>query len=60
MKKTDLKSLSVEQLNQQLAEERDRLQKLKFAHAITPIENPNRITQSRKEIARLLTELHSR
>jgi len=60
MKKTDLKSLSVEQLNQQLAEERDRLQKLKFAHAITPIENPNRITQARKEIARLLTELHSR
>lgn len=60
MKKTELKSLSVEQLNQQLVTERDRLQKLQFAHAITPIENPNRITQSRKEIARLLTELNSR
>ncbi|MFN3784365.1 MAG: 50S ribosomal protein L29 [Spirosomataceae bacterium] len=60
MKKTDLKSLSVEQLNEQLVAERERLQKLKFAHAITPIENPNRITQSRKEIARLLTELNSK
>jgi len=60
MKKTELKSLSVEQLNQQLVAERDRLQKLQFAHAITPIENPNRITQARKEIARLLTELNSR
>lgn len=60
MKKTDLKSLSVEQLSEQLVAERERLQKLKFAHAITPIENPNRITQSRKEIARLLTELNSK
>lgn len=60
MKKADLKGLSVEQLQQQIAEEKNRLQKMKFAHAITPIENPKRITESRKVIARLSTELSSR
>ncbi len=60
MKKNDLSGLSSEQLAQQLAEEKGRLVKLKFAHAITPIENPKRITESRKNIARLLTAIHSK
>ncbi|MFT5886280.1 MAG: large subunit ribosomal protein L29 [Arcticibacterium sp.] len=60
MKKVDLKGLNAEQLSQQLAEEKQRLQKLKFAHAITPIENPKRITEARKVIARLSTELSGR
>ncbi|SOE23265.1 LSU ribosomal protein L29P [Spirosomataceae bacterium TFI 002] len=60
MKKVDLKGLSLEQLQQQIAEEKDRLQKMKFAHAITPIENPKRISETRKVIARLSTELTAR
>jgi large subunit ribosomal protein L29 len=60
MKKVDLKGLSLEQLQQQVAEEKDRLQKMKFAHAITPIENPKRISETRKVIARLSTELSGR
>jgi large subunit ribosomal protein L29 len=60
MKKVDLKGLSLEQLQQQIAEEKDRLQKMKFAHAITPIENPKRISETRKVIARLSTELSAR
>lgn len=57
MKKNEIKSLTVEQLNEQVAAEKDRLQKLKFAHAISPIENPMRIRTTRKLIAQLLTEL---
>ncbi|NBA87472.1 50S ribosomal protein L29 [Emticicia sp. CRIBPO] len=60
MKKNDISGLTVEQLQQQISEEKDRLVKLKFAHAITPIENPKRITESRKSIARLLTQLSSK
>jgi large subunit ribosomal protein L29 len=60
MKKIDLSGLTSEQLAQQLAEEKGRLVKLKFAHAITPIENPKRITESRKNIARLLTAIQSK
>ena len=57
MKKNDLSGLTAEQLKQQIAEEKERLVKLKFAHAITPIENPRRITEARKNIARLSTAL---
>lgn len=60
MKKTDIKGLSLEQLKQQITDEKLLLQKLKFAHAITPIENPNRIKESRKIIARLSTELSAK
>lgn len=57
MKKEDLSGLSVEQLEQLIAEEKDRLVKLKFAHSITPIENPRRISEARKTIARMATAL---
>lgn len=60
MKKTSYKELSVEQLNEQIVAEADRLQKLKFAHAISPIENPVRIKAARREVARLKTELSAR
>lgn len=57
MKKNEIKSLTVEQLKEQIAAEQDRLQKLKFAHAISPVENPMRIRTTRKLIAQLYTEL---
>ncbi|GAB3713323.1 50S ribosomal protein L29 [Spirosoma flavus] len=57
MKKEDLKGLSADQLRTEIGAEQDRLQKLNFAHAVSPIENPMRIRESRKRIARLHTEL---
>ena len=57
MKSKEVKALSVEQLNQTLIEEKERLLKLKFAHAVSPIENPMRIRNTRRLIARLMTEL---
>lgn len=57
MKKEEIKALSAEQLREQITAEKDRLLKLKFAHAISPIENPMRIRENRKLIARLNTEL---
>jgi len=43
-----------------VGEERNNLTKLKFAHAVSAIENPIRITRVRKDIARLNTELTKR
>ncbi|PLK43562.1 50S ribosomal protein L29 [Emticicia sp. TH156] len=60
MKKSEIQALSVEQLQQSISVEKDRINKLKFAHAITPIENPMRIRQSRRLIAQMLTELNAR
>jgi large subunit ribosomal protein L29 len=60
MKNSEIKALTVEQLQQTLVEEQDRLLKLKFAHAVSPIENPMRIRNTRRLIARLITELSAK
>ena len=60
MKQSEIKALSLEQLEQNIAVEKDRILKLQFAHAITPIENPMRIRQSRRLIAQLMTEKNAR
>ena len=57
MKSSEVKGLSVEELKKTLAEEKDGLFKLKFAHAISPLENPMQIKEKRRLIARLETEL---
>jgi large subunit ribosomal protein L29 len=60
MKNSELNTLSVEELNQRLLSERENLQKQRFAHAISPIENPMKIKETRKTIARVLTILNTK
>jgi large subunit ribosomal protein L29 len=59
-KGTDLKDLTVQELRDKLAEERQTLHKLRFSHAVSPIENPMQLRFKRKDIARVLTELRKR
>jgi len=56
MKKVDIKKLSLADINNQLISQRDLVSKLKFSHAISPIENPSNIRKAKKVVARLLTE----
>ncbi len=60
MKNSEIVELSTEDLVAQIAEEKAALTKLKFAHAVSAIENPNRIKYTRKTVARLMTELTKR
>ena len=60
MKIKDLSSYTTEELKAQLEEKQELLKRMKFDHAISPIENPSKIRMARKEIARMLTELKSR
>jgi len=60
MKKESLRELSVADLNERLDQTREQLVKMKLNHAVSPIENPNLIRATRKEIARILTELRRR
>ena len=60
MKNSEILELSTEELVARVSEERGTLTKLKFAHAVSAIENPMRITKVRKDIARLNTELTKR
>ena len=60
MKSADIKQLSTNDLRERIKEEKSNLAKLKLNHAVSPIENPLKITFSRKVVARLQTELRSR
>ena len=60
MKQSEIKDLSAAELQEKLSQTKKAYADLKMAHAISPIENPLRIRASRKEIARLLTELSAK
>jgi len=59
-KKLNIKELSVEELNTNLAAEEENLRRLRFGHAVSPIENPMRIGQTKKAVARIKTELRAK
>lgn len=60
MKKEDINSLSVEELQDRLTQEQEAFIKLKFAHAISPVENPMKIRTNRRLIARIKSALHAK
>ena len=60
MKDTILTEMPINELNDLLLSEKERLSKLKMSHAVSPLENPLSIKYSRKKIARIMTELSSR
>ena len=55
-----LKDLNENDLKARIAEDKLRLKKLEFAHAISPLENPMTIRNLRRELARLKTELNKK
>jgi large subunit ribosomal protein L29 len=57
MKQRVVAELSTPELKERLVEEQLHLSKLTLNHAISPIENPNKIKEQRKTIARLKTEV---
>jgi len=60
MKNSEIRALTVEEISQKIVIEKEAMQKLKFAHAISPIENPVKIKTTRKLIARLKTALRQK
>lgn len=60
MKNSDIRNLSVSELKEKVAAEKEALRKIQFAHKISSIENPMRIKETRKLIARLSTELRAK
>ncbi|MGO1520895.1 MAG: 50S ribosomal protein L29 [Sphingobacterium sp.] len=60
MKYSEIVELSTEDLTARLKEEKASLNKLKFAHAVSAIENPNVLKAARKTIARISTEITKR
>jgi len=60
MKQSVIAELSTKELKERLEEETKQLLKMKMHHAVSPIENPNRIKEYRKTVARMKTEIKAR
>jgi large subunit ribosomal protein L29 len=60
MKNSEIIALTTEEITQKIVSEKEAMQKLQFAHAISPIENPMKLRATRKMIARLKTALRQK
>lgn len=58
MKVSDIKELSIEDIQAKIAEEKANYAKLKVSHKVSQLENPLSIRDTRKNIARLSTVLN--
>lgn len=60
MKANEIRELSAEELNKKLAELKDELFKLRFQHAINQLDNPHKISEVKKDIARVMTVIREK
>ena len=60
MNKAEIKELSTKELTERLEAAVVALNQLEINHNISPLDNPAKITQERRMIARMKTELRSR
>jgi len=56
----NIKDMSTADLQEKLEQTREQLVKLRLNNAVSPLDNPNQIRNTRKSIARYLTELRRR
>jgi len=60
MKQSEIKELSVAELQEKLVEFKKNYTDLKMAHAISPLEAPLQLKVIRKTVARIATEINTR
>ncbi|HCT29986.1 MAG TPA: 50S ribosomal protein L29 [Bacteroidales bacterium] len=60
MKTAEIRELSLKELQERIENEEAQLLKLKLNHSISPLDNPMKITESRKNITRMKTILTER
>lgn len=60
MKTSEIKELTSKEIVERLQVEKESLVRLKLNHAVSPLDNPMVIKESKQSIARLKTILHER
>ncbi len=60
MKTAEINELAVADLVERIEAEKANLNRLKVAHAVSPIESPAKIRKARRDIARMLTVLRQK
>ncbi|MBQ8288037.1 MAG: 50S ribosomal protein L29 [Clostridia bacterium] len=60
MKASEIREMTAEQLEAKLGELKEELFNLRFQHAINQLDNPHKIADVKKDIARVMTILHQK
>ncbi len=60
MKVSEIKELTSKEIAEKLQLEQESLVRLRLNHAVSPLENPNRLRETKQTIARLMTVLRER
>ena len=60
MKSSEIKELTLTELQERLESEESMMVRMKMNHAVSPLDNPNKIVETRRDIARLKTEVRAR
>jgi large subunit ribosomal protein L29 len=60
MKTKELKELETKELAERIEAEVAKYEQMKFNHTVSPLENPSLIKATRRDIARMKTELRQR
>ncbi len=60
MKSSEIRELTITELMERLESEESMMVRMKMNHAVSPLDNPNKIIETRKDIARLKTEVTAR
>ena len=60
MKIEEIKELHTKELVERLEAAKTALNRMEINHSISPLDNPAQIKQSRREIARMMSELRRR
>ena len=60
MKTAEIKEFTDQELRERIENEREQLTRLRLNHAVSPLDNPMKIRDVRRNVARLMTELRKR
>jgi large subunit ribosomal protein L29 len=60
MKAIEVREMTTKEILEKVELEKSQLAKMRLNHAISPLENPIKLRQTRKDIARMLTVLRER
>ncbi len=60
MKPSEIREFTTKELQERLESEQANLSQLRMSHAVSPLDNPNKITEVKKNVARMKTELNKR
>lgn len=60
MKPSEIREFTDKEIEERVDSEQTRLTQLKLNHAVSPLDNPAKIKEAQKNIARLKTELSQR